>query len=151
MYAHGSIYTVEETRRFKLLLSTFKDYIEAQSFFELFYSEKLGAYFEVIMEDALLRSEPISVVETPDRLFLDFVIGIAADLAAPRLKKCRSRDAPDYDLAELSETRRRTEAYLSRMPDQMLRRHYTAIMEDFITEETAKAEHPNSELRRQAI
>ena len=137
----NSVYTPEEERGFAALLFTFRDFIDkGQDSFEVMYSEKLGKYIEVIMEKLLWRTEPLWELDGPDDLFYLFLCQMGVTLASPRWDTEFEGIGPEFNIDELAEVRRQTEQYLTQMPDKALRAHYTALMEKFITEQTAKAE-----------
>ena len=137
----NSSYTPEEEYRFGILLSTFEDYIsDGQDFFEIMYSEKLGKYVEVIMEKLLWQTEPLWELDSPDSLFDLLLCQMAVDIAKPRWDSEYDEAGPQFASGELAETRRQAMEYLSRMPDDSVREHYTAYMEHFIEKETAKGD-----------
>ena len=149
----NSGYAPEEERQFHVLLTAFHDYIsDKQDFFEVLYSEKLGKYIEVIMEKLLWQTEPLWELDSPDSLFQLLLSQMAADIAGPRWDAEYDEIGPQFTPGELTETRRQATEYLDRMPDESLRMRCTQAMDNFIQEETAKAEHYlKTGLRRQAI
>ena len=150
VHLKNSSYTPDEERQFRVLLSTFEDYIsDKQDFFEVMYSVKLGKYIEVITEKLLWQTEPLWELENPDCLFDLLLCQMATDIAGPRWDAEYREKGPDFIPGELVEIQRQAMEYLSQMPDESVRKHYTAYIGRFIEKETAKAErYLKSELRR---
>ena len=94
-------------------------------------------------------AEPLWELEDPDSLFDLLLCQMATDIAGPRWDAEYLEKGPDFIHGELAEIQRQAMEYLSQMPDESARKHYTAYIGRFIEKETAKAErYLKSELRR---